>query len=228
LNYATLASSFTKVFYYDALPVKEQNESEQAYELRIKPQEDLLNYIRSFDRYHVYEGDARRRQRRGLEQKKVDVMIAVDMLTHSFRRNMHRATLLTGDLDFKPLVDALVQDGMFVTLWYPPNATSRELITAADARMRFDIQNAYGCATEAFRKKFTMPQGVCGPKEIHDAILQKSWQDASKGSAELYMRGGEHMLVFKDLNPGYWSHFRHRDLEFLKKFAADILDIAIP
>ena len=38
------------------------------------------------------------------------------MLSHAHRKNMHKTTLLTGDLDFKPLVDALVQDGMFVTL----------------------------------------------------------------------------------------------------------------
>ena len=37
-------------------------------------------------------------------------MIAVDMLTHPFDRNMERATLLAGDLDFKPLLDALVNN----------------------------------------------------------------------------------------------------------------------
>ncbi|MBD2254416.1 NYN domain-containing protein [Nostoc parmelioides] len=45
------------------------------------------------------------------EQKEIDIMIAVDMLTHSFQKNMDEATLLAGDLDFKPLIDALVLNG---------------------------------------------------------------------------------------------------------------------
>jgi uncharacterized LabA/DUF88 family protein len=53
----------------------------------------------------VAAGDARRRRKVGLQHKKADVMIAVDMLTHPFRHNMHQTTLLTGDNDFKPLID---------------------------------------------------------------------------------------------------------------------------
>jgi uncharacterized LabA/DUF88 family protein len=56
---------------------------------------------------------------------------------------MNEATLLTGDLDFKPLIDALVQEGMFVTLWYPHGSTSKELIAAADRSQRFSISSVY-------------------------------------------------------------------------------------
>ena len=134
IDFGRLKHSFSKVFYYDALPVREEHESEVDYEIRIKPKKDVLDRAASTDGVHVYEGDARRRRKRGLEQKKVDVMLTVDMLTHSFRKNMQRTTLLTGDNDFKPLIDALVQDGMFVNLWYPPEETSRELMQAADGR----------------------------------------------------------------------------------------------
>jgi uncharacterized LabA/DUF88 family protein len=34
----------------------------------------------------------------------VDVMLTVDMLTHSIRRNTQRAPPFTGDQDFKPFV----------------------------------------------------------------------------------------------------------------------------
>lgn len=127
------------MFYYDALPVREDGEAEKDHEMLVKPQKDMLDAVASVDRVHVYEGDARRRRKRGLEQKKVDVMLTVDMLTHAFRKNMHQATLLTGDNDFKPLIDALVQDGLFVTLMYPPDETSRELMQAADARTPWTI-----------------------------------------------------------------------------------------
>lgn len=80
LDYNQLGNSFTKIFYYDAIPVKNPDELESEYVKRIAGKEKQLRHIRSFDRYHVYEGDARRRKGRGLEQKKVDVQITVDML----------------------------------------------------------------------------------------------------------------------------------------------------
>jgi hypothetical protein len=150
------------------------------------------------------------------------------MLTHSFRRNMHRATLLTGDLDFKPLVDALVHEGMFVTLWYPPKATNKELIAAADARQKFDIQTVYGCATDALRQEFRMPGASAGPKDVTKSIFQKSWQEPSRGEVELYTRDGDYFLTFKDGNSGNWSRFTHADLEFLRKYAIDVLEINVP
>jgi len=127
IAFPALASGFTKVFWYDAIPVKTDNKDETTYNRRAAPQLEMLDGASNVDRIHIYEGDVRKRRKRN-EQKKVDVMIAVDMLTHTFRRNMHEATLLTGDNDFKPLVDALVHDGMFVTLWYPPDETSKELM----------------------------------------------------------------------------------------------------
>src|SRR5262249_1176454 len=58
--------------------------------------------------------------------------LAVQALMHVFRRNTRVLTLLTGDLDFKPLVEALVQEGAYVTLAYEKRTTARELIYAAD------------------------------------------------------------------------------------------------
>src|SRR5262245_49203450 len=79
INFPKLAAGFTKVFYYDAIPVRNEGEVEQDYDQRIRPQRDLLAAAASTDGIHVYEGNARKRGRKaGLEQKMVDVMIAVD------------------------------------------------------------------------------------------------------------------------------------------------------
>ena len=140
ISYSQLASGYQKVFYYDCLPAQRSNENEADYQERIKPKIRLFNHLKSLDGFHVYEGTARYRdKRRGQEQKQVDIMITVDMLMHSVRRNMHEATLLTGDLDFKPLIDALVQEGMHVSLWYPKGRTNYELVDAADSRKALTI-----------------------------------------------------------------------------------------
>jgi len=44
------------------------------------------------------------------------------------------AVLVTGDLDFRPVVERLVQLGVIVELWYDPKVTAEELIVAADHR----------------------------------------------------------------------------------------------
>lgn len=134
LRWQNLLGGYEKVFYYDAIPVKSEEETDEEYENRIKSIAALHDKLSEINGFRVYEGDARKRRGRGLEQKKVDVMIAVDMLTHTIRRNMDRTGLLAGDLDFKPLLDALVNEGMYVTLVYPPRATSSELRAAADSR----------------------------------------------------------------------------------------------
>jgi len=128
INYAGLKRQHQKVFVYDALSAQERGEDQVAYERRIESRMVEIRTIRSLSGFHVQLGDLRGRIAR---QKKVDVQIAVDMLLHAFRGNMHRATLLAGDIDFVPLLEALVREGMQVNLWHPEQA-ARELMSAAD------------------------------------------------------------------------------------------------
>ncbi|UDL87978.1 NYN domain-containing protein [Mesorhizobium sp. PAMC28654] len=134
IDFAKLVGSHTKMFFYDAVPVQKDDQNDAEYAALIAPKLAVLEKARSVDRIHVFEGDARKRKKAGHEQKMVDVAIAVDMLTHAFRKNMDETTLLTGDVDFVPLVNALVQHGMMMTLWYPPDETSQKLVDAADIR----------------------------------------------------------------------------------------------
>src|SRR5258708_40372463 len=86
VDYGNLTRAYSKVFYYDALPVRKADDTPESYQARITTQRTLFDRLSSLDRFHVYEGDVRRSAaRRGLEQKKVDVIIAVDILPHSFR-----------------------------------------------------------------------------------------------------------------------------------------------
>jgi uncharacterized LabA/DUF88 family protein len=49
------------------------------------------------------------------------------MLRHGFDGNMEKAVLLAGDLDFRPIVEALVRRGVFVEVWYEKNSAAQEL-----------------------------------------------------------------------------------------------------
>lgn len=135
LNWPAVGRGYQKVFFYDALPGQKRSEPDKEYEMRRAEAEERHLYLQTLDRWRVYQGDARWRSGRGHEQKKVDVMIAVDMLKHTIRKNMDEAALLSSDVDFRPLLDALSDEGMFTTLVFNPRNTSAELLGAADARI---------------------------------------------------------------------------------------------
>lgn len=129
VQYGMLRNSFTKAFYYDAVPAKGHDEEEHVWLSRIEPQMNAINAIKSADGFHAQTGDLRGKKAR---QKKVDVQIAVDMLLHTVRQNMEQCTLLAGDVDFQPLLEALIREGMYVTLWHPEHAAA-DLVNAADS-----------------------------------------------------------------------------------------------
>ncbi|WP_342657152.1 NYN domain-containing protein [Sphingomonas sp. NY01] len=134
LNMAALLGEHTKAFYYDAVPAQGHAEDQHVWLDRIAPQMDAINAIRSANGFHAQVGDLRGKK---VRQKKVDVQIAVDMLLHTVRQNMERCTLLAGDVDFQPLIEALIREGMYVTLWHPPHAAA-DLTHSADSRQVLD------------------------------------------------------------------------------------------
>ena len=139
VNWAALRGNGKKAFYYDAISVKNEGEDDNTYSQRVGPKRAELEKIEQQDNYHVRSGDVRHRKRRGNEQKMVDVQLAVDALLMASRGLFSGITLLTGDLDFRPLVTALVEMGVDVKLLYPPGETNVELIAAADRAVPLNI-----------------------------------------------------------------------------------------
>lgn len=156
IDFSLLGRGYTKSFYYDCVRPQRSGESDAEYKVAVEIQEREFNAIRYLRGFHVFQGTVKGRIGR-TRQKQVDVRIAVDMLMHSHRKNMHKATLLTGDLDFKPLVDALVQDGMYVTLWHEPRSASKELVYAADELKYLSAKEIYQFCSKEFKEQFKIP-----------------------------------------------------------------------
>lgn len=226
IDFRALSANHTKAFYYDCCSPKKNNESKEGYDLRIAGEKTFFNSIRYLNGYHVFEGVTTGRPGRP-RQKQVDVKIAVDMLMHSFRGNMHRATLLTGDMDFKPLVDALVQDGMYVTLWYEESSTSKELIYAADARRPMTVTAMYNYSMPVFKEKYSIPrQLISADKNIDKFTLEETGHGPNGESVELYKSSDEYLIIHpyaedrsKHFHSYYFDHkflLRFFDFEFFK------------
>ncbi len=211
-----LSAGYDKVFYYDALPRKNKGESEADFAVRLSAKENFLNNLKIKDKFHVYEGVVLERKQQ-LNQKAVDIMIAVDMLRHSFRKNMDKATLLTGDLDFKPLLDALILEGMFTTLWYDPRITSKELLYSADSNQVLLPSFLYHISTDSFKASHPAPQLSAGGDEQY---FQKRFKlpvakgKLNSGEISLYINEmqDEFCLVYFERRIGYrFATFKDRE-----------------
>jgi uncharacterized LabA/DUF88 family protein len=157
LNPAKIAgqTSAFKCFYYDCEDVKKDSESEEEFAKRLKSQQDFFSTIRSLPSVHVQLGKLTGGRRR--RQKEVDVLLAVDMLTHGFHKNMTRAVLVSGDLDFRPVVEALLRLGVYVEVWYEKTSASEELYLAADRGHEMNWHMLYQWSSDSFAMVHSPP-----------------------------------------------------------------------
>jgi uncharacterized LabA/DUF88 family protein len=157
INYSLLSHNHHKVFYYDCLPAQKEGESAEDFAIRKLPQERKFERLRNLDGWHVNEGIAKHRKRQGAQQKEVDILIAVDMLSHTHRRNMDRLTFIAGDQDFCPLIEAVVREGMYVELFYDPTSVSKDLRNSADSARKLGLYDAYELLDGKFRESHPLP-----------------------------------------------------------------------
>ena len=227
LDYETFCRSFDKVFYYDALPARNREESSNDYDARVRPQIEHHDHLRGLRGYHVYEGVVHRR-RRVLQQKKVDIKLAVDMLTHAFRGNMHQATLFASDLDFKPFLDALVETGMFVELWYPKGRTNNELIYAADFKRPINVQELYNMTTKEYRRKHPVPRTSAGGRiDVTGLTHMRSCACTSGDRIELYKDEERYVATFLE-DDGLGRHSgKYHDADYLVRYMADLFGLTL-
>jgi uncharacterized LabA/DUF88 family protein len=218
LDYSRFLAGYKKTFYYDCMPAKKAGETVQDYEARLAQLGIFYDSLRALNGFHLFHGSMSGEGGK-MRQKGVDIMIAVHMLTHSFQGNMEHATLLTGDLDFKPLIDTLVQDGMDVTLWFDSASTNKELIYAADAKKPIDILSILAHTKPEFQKKHPYPRiwTDAGPKANGFAFVREG-VTATGEKVELFQNPQEKLIVraVKDSH-NVNHHVAHPDLDFLEK-----------
>jgi uncharacterized LabA/DUF88 family protein len=140
VDYGSVMETFRarRAYLYDCLDdVQKPGESDADFKARVARQEAHFDEIDKVEGVHVRYGHLSPGKKR--QQKEVDVLLAVDMLTHSFNKNMDEAVLLSGDRDFRPVVESIVRLGTLVKVAYDPRIGSRHLARAADTEMEIDI-----------------------------------------------------------------------------------------
>ena len=218
-NYQALGNGFTKCFYYDCLPAPREGEDSVASDERLSRQREQLMEIRALHGWHVVEGVIVGSGSRA-RQKQVDVQIAVDLLTHSYRKNMHQAAFIAGDQDFKPLVEAVVREGIFIEIWFEKSSASRDLLDAADGRWHLDLYTLQRYLAAPFRKAHPLPKRSSGSRRFVDPGRLDRTGECAAGGVELYRDDGVYTIVrpIRDRD-GDYVHMEHQDLDFLERVA---------
>lgn len=163
-----------KVFYYDCLDdIRGNNEPIADFEKRKKDQEDYFNKIQRNEATHVRLGSMTGTAK-NKRQKRVDILLAVEMMNHAVRRNMTTAALITGDQDFLPLEEALIDMGLHVRVLGDRQHTSGYLADAADYFLPLNLTEYHNWSSQKFKTRHPIPGRSIGNPTLNDHTFIKS------------------------------------------------------
>jgi uncharacterized LabA/DUF88 family protein len=213
------ASAF-RVFYYDCLDDEQRSdESAEEFGERFKSDEDYFDAIGSVSGVHLCLGTIVGSGKRKKRQKEVDVSLAVDMLTHAFNHNMNRAVLVTGDLDFRPLVEAVVRSGVFVEVWYSASSYSKELLRASDYGYQISWADLYKWSDPSFRNVHTMPSDRGGVTPIGSGPIRTGSMNGNRVVLMHEENSNSRQYVLYGWTPGRRRvAFAHPDQSVLERY----------
>lgn len=130
-----------RCYFYDCPPWMSSSPSEDE-KRRMASHERFVGELEDLDRWSVRLGKLERRREDGRDvfaQKRVDVLLAVDMVRHAAAGHIQHAVLIAGDSDFIPAVLTTKECGATVTIWCARDRTPhRDLLVAADEVCYFD------------------------------------------------------------------------------------------
>ena len=130
-------SDILRTYYYHCLPYQGNPPTEDERD-RYAKQRRFFDTLELLPRYTVRLG---RLERRGkdesgkprFEQKRVDILLSVDMVQLAAKQNIQEAILLAGDSDFIPAVAAAKSEGVLIKLFHGQRPHS-DLVREADER----------------------------------------------------------------------------------------------
>lgn len=133
-----------RAYYYNCLPYQGSNPSAEESKRYAKAR----GFVAALDRLPRFEVRLGRLAYRGIDQatglpiyqqKRVDIMLGVDLVLLAAKGRIHRAALFTGDSDFIPAVQVAKNEGVHVHLFHGNKAQVHdEIWTAADDRTQLN------------------------------------------------------------------------------------------
>ena len=127
-----------RIFYYDCLPYMNEDPT---YEQTVKLNgtQRFHAALRRLPRFEIRLGRVAYRGcdsegRPIYEQKRVDLLLGMDLILHSVKHTVDEAFLVTGDSDFIPVIQAAKAEGIVTYLVYG-GTVYQDLFDTADERI---------------------------------------------------------------------------------------------
>jgi uncharacterized LabA/DUF88 family protein len=113
--------------YVSAIPTEDEKKRYSAYDR-------YISALKRLPRFQFRQGKLQKTPD-GFRQKRVDILIAVDIVRMSSNRQIDRVVLIAGDSDLVPAIEAARDAGVVVTLYYSRNSVHNELLQSCDERI---------------------------------------------------------------------------------------------
>lgn len=119
-----------RTYYYYCMPYQSPvptSDERNMYQAKLS----FVRYLSRLPRFELRQG---RLIKRGNEyvQRRVDIMLASDLVRLTVGGQIKEAVLVAGDSDFVPAISIAKDAGVLVTLCYAPGAAHDELLDACD------------------------------------------------------------------------------------------------
>lgn len=160
IHFAALAEKLSggheilRTYYYDCLPYQ-SNPPTPDEAKRFARKQRFVHSLERIPRFQVRLGRLEFRGRKDdgkpiFEQKRVDILMGVDLVLLAAKHQITDAAILAGDSDFLPAIDVAKPEGVVIHLFH--GATPhRELVERCDERTRL---------TRSFIDSILMPKAV--------------------------------------------------------------------
>lgn len=130
-----MPTDLLRAYYYHCAPWVSENPTDDEA-ARLEHFKRFMAPIESIPRWEVRLGKLEKRwkdNRDVFEQKRVDVLLSVDLVRHAAAGHLQHAVLVAGDSDFIPAVEAAKKSGVTMSLWCGErNTVHDDLIVLAD------------------------------------------------------------------------------------------------
>jgi uncharacterized LabA/DUF88 family protein len=135
-----------RTYYYDCMPYQ-GNPPTQEERDRYASMDKFIHNLKRLDRFEIRLGRLQHADA-GFKQKGVDVLLSIDVTKLSWRGNIQKAALLTGDSDFVPAVKEAKEAGVIVSACYANTGSTsihNELFNLCDDRIQIDRKILDAC-----------------------------------------------------------------------------------
>jgi len=149
-QWACNSDTLFRAYYYDCLPYQNANPNEDERR-RVSNAQKCHMALRRLARFTVREG---RLEFRGVDasngkpifqQKRVDLLLGIDMASLASKRRVDAMTLIAGDSDFIPAVEYAREEGVIIRLAHGPQRTyHQDLWDTADERLEINEEILHG------------------------------------------------------------------------------------